>query len=183
MRFEGLATRDAMLTALAIALLATTASCKLDHIDVSVSGAATIPAATPLDPLLGALRFTGLEKVDFTQQFQNQGVSKGDVDSVHPKSFGLAVTSPAGGNFDFLRSIAFFAATDGQPKIRIAHLDAVPKGQAALTLDVDEGAELKPYVVAPHVDITTSVDGGRPPQETTIRADLVFDVNLNITGS
>jgi hypothetical protein len=155
----------------------------VDNFDVPVDAEATIPAASVLDQILDPLSFGALESIDFTQELKNQGVTKADVDSVHLKSFSLTVKIPAGQTFDFMDSIAFSVETEGQPQALVAKLDSVPKGTTKIELTVETGLELAPYVVAPSMRMTTSVKGKRPMQETTISAHLVFDLDVNVTGS
>ena len=65
-----------------VVALATCSS--LDNIDVAASGQATIPMRTVLDELLGGVSFLGFEGFDISQsqEFQNQGYSKDQIDSV-----------------------------------------------------------------------------------------------------
>lgn len=165
----------------AVALVTAITCDNIDNIDVDAGGAVTVPAATIIEKLLsGALDFAGFDKIDFTQDFANQGVTKNDVDSVRLKS--LTLTIESGSNFDFLQSLSFSAAADGQPAVEIARIDAVPKGVKKIELDVSANAELKPYVVAPSMRITGKAEGSRPDQETKIAASAVFDVDIHIPG-
>ena len=154
----------------------------VDNFDIPVDAEATIPSATILDQLLDPFSFGALESIDFTQELKNQGVTKSDVDSVHLKSFSLTIIAPPGQTFDFIDSISFSVETDGQPKALVANLDSVPKGATKIELTVETSLELAPYVVAPSMRMTTSVQGKRPMQETKISAHLVFDVDVNVTG-
>lgn len=164
----------------ALFFVASTGCAGLTHIDVDAGGQVTVPAGTVLDKLLaGPLDFAGFDKIDFTQDFANQGVGKNDVDSVRLKSLTLLIASPSDGNFDFLQSISFSVQADGVAKADLAHLDAVPQGATQLTLDVSS-TELKPYVVAPSMSIQGEAKGSRPDQETTVSASAVFDVDVNI---
>ncbi len=163
-------------------LLALTMCSNLDHIDISAGGKADIPAGTLLDKLLGSVAFGGFDKVDFTESFKNQGVSKDDVDAVHLKTMTLIVEAPASGNFDFLKSVHFFAKADGLDKIEIATIDSIPSGKRELDLVVNAGADLKAYVVAPSMQIVSEVQGSRPDQETTVAAAVVLDVDIHVPG-
>jgi hypothetical protein len=154
----------------------------VDNFDVPVDAKATIPAATILDQLLDPLSFGALESIDLSQDLKNQGVSKSDVDSVRLRTFSLAIDAPAGQTFDFMDSVSFSVETEGQPKALVAKLDPVPKGSTRIELGVESGLELAPYVVAPSMRMTTSVVGKRPMQQTTIAANLVFDIDVNVTG-
>lgn len=174
--------RRALLVALALGIVAAGCS-SADNFDVPIDAKATIPGSTILDQLLGPLNFGGFESIDFSQDLKNQGVTKSDVDSVRLETFTLRIEAPAGQNFDFMDSISFSVETEGQPRAVVAKLDTVPKGATTLTLKVETGLELAPYVVAPSMRMTTSVQGQRPMQETIIAAHLVFDLDVNVTGT
>lgn len=166
----------------AVALVTAVTCDGIDNIDVDAGGKVTVPAATLLEKLLaGALDFTGFDKIDFSQDFANQGVTKEQVDSVKLTSLTLTIDGSTGGDFDFLQSISFSVEADGVKAVEIARIDTVPKGVKKLELDIPS-AELKPYVVAPSMRITGKAEGQRPAQETTIAAQAVFDVDIHIPG-
>lgn len=167
--------------ATAVALVSLT-MCNLDHIDFTAGGKATIPKASLVNTLLGDLAVAGFGSLDFSQQFQNQGVSKGDVDAVNMKSFTLTIDAPADGNFDFIQSITFFAEAPGVTKVQIATMSTVPKGQTKLDLVIDATTDLAPFVVAPSMSITSQVTGSAPSEDTTVDAEVVLDVNVHIPG-
>ena len=169
-------------TVAVVSLLGLTMCENVDNIDVSVGGKAVVPKATLIETLLGSVAFGGFDKVDFSESFKNQGVSKDDVDSVHLKTMTLIVEAPAEGNFDFITSVHFFAKADGLDKIEIASMDSIPKGKRELDLVINGGAELKPYVVAPSMQIVSEVEGKRPDVETTVAAAVVLDVDIHIPG-
>ena len=160
------------------ALLALVTCSGLDNIDVESKAKAVIPQGTLVDQLIDKLDLDAFQNIDFSNELANKGVSKADVDSVRLTSFTMEIDAPPGQNFDFLDRIAFFAGSDGLNEVRIAHLDAVPKGATKLTLESDAGVELKPYVVAPKMRIRGQVNGTRPARETTISARVVLDVDI-----
>jgi hypothetical protein len=166
---------------LAVAAAVATSCDNIDNFEVDVGAKATIPAGTVLDELIGVLAFDEFQSISLTQELDNQGVSKDDVDSVRMISLALVIDGPAGANFDFLESIAFFAETEGQPRVLVAEIDPVPKGQTTLDL-VMSGVELKPYVVAPSMKLSTTTKGKRPPQETMVSAAGVLDVDVTVPG-
>lgn len=154
----------------------------IDNIDVPIDAKANIPKATLVDTLLGLVKFTGFDSIDLSQELQNQGVTKDDVDSVKLTSFTLTIEAPPGQTFDFLDSLAFFAESKGLDKVQIASLNPVPKGKSKLTLDVNGDVDLKPYVVAPSMTVSSEVDGSRPDNDTTVAASVVLDVDVHIPG-
>ena len=168
------------LTLVAFTALSTCAS--LDNIDVAADGKASIPRATIIDKLLGSLDFTGFDSVDFSGEFENQGVSKDQVDAVHVKTFTLTIDTPTSGDFDFLESLSFFASSAGLPKVKIATLSVIPKGARTLELTADESVDLAPYVVAPSMTISGEASGDRPAEDTVVSAHVVLDVDVNVPG-
>src|SRR5262245_43803414 len=98
MRMPSLAQRArAALRPAAIAFaLGTFVTCdNIDNIDVDAGGKVTIPGATLVETILTpALGFTGFDKIDFSQEFGNQGVTKDQVDSVKLKAFTLTIDAP-----------------------------------------------------------------------------------------
>jgi hypothetical protein len=171
--------------AVALAALALGTCSSLDNIEVPVTGNATIPRRSVIDELLGNLSFAGFDGFDISQsqQFENQGYSKDQVDSVRMLELTLTIRSPAGAKFDFMDSIRFYAEADGLPRVLVAELDVVPDGVSTLALDVDSSVELQPYVVAPAMTLTTEADGVRPAEETMVEAEAIFDVDVNVTGA
>jgi hypothetical protein len=167
-----------------VALVLGTCS-SLDNIEVPVTANATIPRRSVLDELIGNLAFTGFDGFDISQsqQFENQGYSKDQVDSVHLLEMTLTIRSPAGANFDFLDAIRFYAEAEGLPRVLVAELSPVPDGLSQLNLTVASSVELQPYVIAPAMTLTTEAEGIRPPEETMVEAEAIFDVDVNVTGA
>ena len=163
-------------SAIGFALLSTCAG--IDNFEVEAGGRARVPARSALDVLLGQLGFAGFDSIDLSQEFENQGVRKEDVDSVRLVALELRVTSPEGATFDFLDSASFFVEAEGLPRVRIGALASVPAGASALSLEVDEGVELRPYVVAPSMTISSEVSGERPAEETIVEATATLDVDV-----
>lgn len=157
----------------------------LDNIDIPIEAQTVVPEGTVVDQLLGQLSFAGFEGFDIaqSQEFQNQGYTRDEIDSVRIISFTLSVVSPSSGDFDFLDRIAFFAESDGLPRVQIAMLDPVPAGQDFIELEVDSSVELADYASADSMTITTEATGTRPDMETTVAAEVILDVDVNVDGA
>lgn len=169
---------------LLLVLLSVFVTCSgLDNIDVSAEGETTIPGS-PLGGLLGSLSFLGFEGIDISesQEFQNQGYTKDQIDSVRVKVFTLSVTSPDDGNFDFLSKVSFFAESPGLPRVEIAQLDPIPDGQEVLEMVLLD-VELREYAVAETMTITTTATGTSPTNDTTIKAVVLLDIDVDVGGS
>jgi hypothetical protein len=166
---------------LAAAALLGLSTCTIE-IHPSVDGTATVPQATIVDQLLQSLAFAGLDQIDLTNEFQNQGVTKDEVSSVVLSKMTISVTSPQGATLDFMKSLSFSASADGEPDVEIAHVDSVPAGATKIDLDVDPGVELAPYVVAPSMTLTAHVTGSSPSQDVTLAAHVELAVAANLPG-
>ncbi|WP_428267020.1 hypothetical protein [Haliangium sp.] len=155
-----------------------------DNVEVVVTGEAVLPQRSVLEELLGSLTFTGFDGFDVSnsQEFRNRGYRKDQIDSVRLLRFSLTITDPANADFDFLSAIRFYIEAEGVPRALVAELDPVPSGQSQLDLIVDPELELRPYLAAPTLNIITEVSGLRPPQETTVAATAVFDLDVNVSG-
>ncbi len=171
-----------------LAMLSAIATCdSLDNVTLVVRDDSVVPRRSVLEEVLGTVSFTGLGSFDIseTQEFQNQGYSKDQIDSVRLERFSLIITNPLGEpedvNFDFLSSIRFYVETEGLPRQLIAELDPIPAEVQDIDLDVIPGVELQPYAIAPSMQITTSVNGMRPEQETTVLAEVTFDVDIAVS--
>jgi len=123
--------------------------------------------------------------IDFNQNqdFKNQGVSKDRVNSVKADSVRLQIVSPNNQDFSFLDSIQF-SARAGDQEVKIAEKSSIgklnlPPPNPTLVLDVT-GAELKPYVTAPSMNIVISGKGKAPQNDTQIAITVGLQVELNL---
>ncbi|MBU6122574.1 hypothetical protein [Hymenobacter siberiensis] len=94
----------------------------------------------------------------------------------------LTVTDPAGQNFDFLKSVKIYIASDNQGtnKTLLASLDPVPTGQTAITL-TPSGAKLDLYLRSGSYSLFTDVTLAQPVrQNTTVRAESRFNVKAKL---
>lgn len=173
--------------AISLALLGSVAlGCGADVFDVTANGQATVPG-NPLqvDVLNNLGPLQGLTNIDIKQdeEFKNQDVSPDDVDSVKVKSFALKILSPSNQDFSFLKSVKFWAEIPGQRVLIAEKLDIDKLGLTApnpvLQLDVKD-AELKQFVTAPSMTISTEAVGHQPRQDTTLEATVTLEVDVNV---
>jgi hypothetical protein len=167
----------------ALMLFAITTCGALDQISVSQSSRSTIPQGSLLEQFVGDIGFGELVEVDLTesQELQNQGVTKEQIDSVKLTSLSLTVVSPSQGDFTFLDRVEFFVEAPGVEKKRIASGGPFAAGDSMVDLALDD-VELKPYVVSEKLTITTDARGNRPSEATTVEAQLDLLVDVNIGG-
>ena len=157
----------------------------LDTFNVDMSSTATIPKGSVLEQLAGGLPFSG-EFTNFdiseSQDFQNQGVKKSEIDSVRLAKLELVITSPATGqDFTFLQDLEFYVEAQGLERKRVARAGPFEPGQKTVTMALD-GVELAAYVAAPAMSLTTEANGKRPNNDTTLQAKTRLRIDVNVAG-
>lgn len=175
-------------------MLLSSAGCgALDEFEQTIVDEATIPftqpAAAPFVPTFSA---GGLSNVNFStlQEFQNNGVSPGDVDAIYIKSITLDLdagsNNPAIEQLDnFIVGVEFFVEAPGQPRQVVARKDMMPE-TASTTLDITPGdmlpgVNLKPYATAQSMSFgaqLTLKDPRTISAKLTTTVVLVVDLNL-----
>jgi hypothetical protein len=149
------------------------------YFETDVKGSATVQGS-PLGGLLNvfpqAAGFSNLNMTQ-TQDFKNQGVKKEDVKSVKLKKVTLTLTSPTGADFSWLTSLRISAKTGSQSE-EIAFKDGIDKLPKSNVLELElKPVELKPYVVADEMSMTTEASGKQPAQDSTIDVVARFGVD------
>lgn len=170
-------------TAMVIAM--TWAACQgLSTIALEGSATTTVEEGSILEELIGDIGFDEFLEMDLmqSQELRNQGVEPGDVREVYLTSFTLTAESPPGGDLSFLESMSLYVESDGLDRVRIAHADDFPEGQAEVVFELDD-VDLTAYATAPSMTITTEVTGHRPDETTEVRADYIIDVVVTAQGA
>jgi hypothetical protein len=161
-------------------------SCRsLDVFDVHESSAAVVPGGSALELLAGDAGFGSLVGFDISQNetIKNKGVDRHEIDSVRLETLRLTVTDPPSGqDLSFLDQVQFYVSAEGLERKLIADGGPFPDGATTVLLNI-KAVELAPYVAAPQMDITADVNGHRPPQDTTVQADVGMMVNVNLDGA
>jgi hypothetical protein len=144
--------------------------------DVPLSAETTVEGGGVIEQFLDAFGFGDLANIDFstTDEFENNDVRRDQVTSARLTALTLTIAAPQGADFGWLDEIAFSVEADGEPEVEVASASIADDAVAA-SLDLED-IELAPYVRAPAFTITTDVTARRPPQDTTVRVDLVFAI-------
>ena len=166
-------------------LLISLATCSgLDNFQITESSESTVSGATIFERLIGDLGFGDWLNLDLTQneKLANQGVEGHQLDTVYLHSLTLTITEGhRDQDFSFIESIDFFANGPGLEKKLIARGSSFATGIKSVGLEI-ESVNLAPYASANSMTITTDVDGHRPDHQTTIRAEIVLDIDVNVAG-
>ena len=113
--------------------------------------------------------------------FKANNTSADYVQDVTLDKLSLTVTDPAGQNFDFLKSINIYIASDanGTNKTLLASLNPVPTGQTTINL-TPSGNKLDVYLKSGSYTLFTTVEQAQAiRQTTTLRADSRFNVKAS----
>jgi hypothetical protein len=114
--------------------------------------------------------------------YKNNGTSADFVQNVTLDRLTLTVTNPNTQNFDFLKSISIYIATDaaGSNKVLLASLSAVPTGQTSISL-TPTSAKLDQYLKGDSYTLTTTAELAQTlRQNTDVRADSRFNVTAKL---
>jgi hypothetical protein len=169
---------------LAVALPALV-GCELNVFPVEVRGETTIPGSALPDLLTAFPAVGSFTNIDFnqSQEFQNQGITKEQVKSVHTEYVRLRILSPDTQDFSFLQSIQFIAKSGDAEKLVAEKRDidklGLPAPNPVLMLDVT-GVDLAPFVTAPSMSIIVRGSGTQPPQDTKIQAEVGLKVEIQL---
>ncbi|MFD1874657.1 hypothetical protein [Hymenobacter bucti] len=167
-------------------LLLGAGSCKkileLLSFKVSDSSSFTIPG-TPFVPPGVSLSIPGVSVPTTAQTtYKNNNTSAEYVQDVTLDQLTLTVTNPSTQNFNFLKSISIYIATNaaGSNKVLLASLPTVPTGQTSITLN-PAGNKLDLYLKNSAYTLTTTAELAQTlRQNTDVRADSRFNVHANL---
>lgn len=115
--------------------------------------------------------------IDVKAETEKRGT--GPATAAFLKSLSLAAT-PAGnpsGTFDFLDEVHLFVEAPGLPKVEVATLKPVPRGQAMVDFAIVPEVNLLPYVNA-GATMTTTATGTQPAKDFTFDGKAVFEVRI-----
>lgn len=115
--------------------------------------------------------------------FESNNTRKDLVEKVYLKSTALEVSSPADGDFGFLKSIEVYLKADGLPKIKIAWKENIP-AEIGNELILETSSEnLKDYVVQDKFTLSvTTITDETINQDHDIDIRSVFHVDAKILG-
>lgn len=155
----------------------------LTSFNIDGSTTTEVPAGTLLEALVGDVGFSDLLNMDITEntEMQNQGVGPEDIREVRLTSFRLVVVEPNGADLSFLQSMTLSVEAPDVAKVRVASADSFPEGVGTVDFDLDD-VDLAPYAVSQSMTLTTDVNGRRPDEDTTIRAEYEMSIKATLKG-
>lgn len=155
----------------------------LFNIRVDGTAATTVPAATPLETLLGDFGFGELVDMDVTQaqELRNQGVEPGDISHVVFLEFTLEAVDPSGADLSFIDDLELWVEAPGLDDVRVAWQDDFPVGQALVEMHLDD-VDLVDYAVSESMTIRSEITGSRPDEATEVEATYALRVGVTRQG-
>lgn len=152
------------------------------RIDLDDSVRTTVPAATPVEVVLGGLGFGDLVAMDLTEaeELRNQGVEPGDITTAFLMDFTLSVVSPEGEDLSFIDTMALYVEAPGLERKLVA--EAADFEAASVSFDLTD-VDLADYIVSESMTLSTEVDARRPSRETVLKADYVIEVGVTAQGA
>lgn len=165
----------------------------LDEFEETIVDETIIPftqmAGAPFQPTFSMGAFNDVD-LSAAQEFQNNGVSPGDVDAIYITSIRLdlatGANNPAIDQLDnFIEAVEFFVEAPGLPRQVIARRDTMPD-TASVELDIVAedmlpGVNLKPYATASSMRIGADLQlrPNRAVNATlTTTIQMLIDINL-----
>lgn len=167
----------------------------LDEFEQTIIDETTIPftqpAQAPFTPTFAGGGFSSVN-VSSLQEFQNNGVSPGDVDAIYVKSVTLDLSTgsnnPAIDQLDnFIVSVELFVEAPGLDRQVIATKTMMPE-TASTTLEITPGdmlpgVNLKPYATAPSMSFGAQMMLKDPRGvNAQLKTTIVLVVDLNLLG-
>lgn len=130
---------------LAVVLISCDSLSKLTQFEMPFTASVTIPKSTPIN-LPFNLPTPAIE-TNSAAFFSSKNISTDLIDKIVLKKLEMTVTSPANGNFNFLKNIEIYISADGLDDVKIASLENIPNN-AAMPLQLTvESVNLKQYIL------------------------------------
>lgn len=114
--------------------------------------------------------------------FESNDTRKDLVESIILKTMTMTVSSPAGEDFSFLKSVEIYISADGLSEMKVAWKDNIDNGTKILNLETSS-SDLKEYIKKDDfkLKVTTTTDEVLT-QDYTIDIHSVFFVDAKILG-
>ena len=125
--------------------------------------------------------FPGFEGFDIsqTETFQNSDATRDNLESSSLDSFTLRVTEDSQGqSLGFIDEMKVFINAEGQDEQLIAWYDEFEEGQREASFNVVDDVDLTDYFRQDEAEIVTETTSSAPQQNTTLEAEMVFDINF-----
>jgi hypothetical protein len=134
----------------------------------------TVPSSSPLS--LPTEIATPDVTTNSSQKFANNNTEASRVKDVKLQELKLSIETPAGKNFNFLKSIQIYISTNSSNEILLAGLDNIPVNLTTISLTPTQ-EKLDVYAKASTYKLRTSIVTKETlTQDVSIKADLKFRV-------
>jgi hypothetical protein len=171
-------------TLVAAALLPSCGDGGVFRVDIDGDDTLVVEQGTVLEALAGDLGFGAFLAMNLTedQRLANQGVEPGDIARARLLSFTLEATDPAGADLAFLQEVRLFVEAPELPAVEVASASDFPPGLARVDFELED-VDLTAHLVSEEMTLRAEVDGGRPADDTTLRAAYALEVGVTLQGA
>ena len=155
----------------------------LDNFDVEVNDQTVLQGRGVLEGLLGEFpQLDGFTRIDLAQsaEFEERGYSPDDVDHIRLTQLVVRVLDPDGQDLAFIGEMRVTIDNPNLPPLVLAVQSDFPVGDGEVAFETSR-SNLKRYLLGTRSSITFEVeDSRRPPQDTRVEIQAVFDVDINV---
>ena len=163
----------------ALAGLSCEEASKLTQFDMDVNENITIPAMPTALP--EGYPFTFTFRPDMEAELASRGLSPDVLEEILLKSLVLKVTSPAGADFGFVKSVDMYVSAEGMDKVRFAYTGNVADDAGATLSLTTANVDLKNYFLQEKVKIEVDIatdEATTSPHTVNIAATFLVDVKV-----
>lgn len=167
------------------ALMLTVFSCKeadkLTQFNMDFSSTITIPATFGIDIPIDI--WTPNIPTNSETEFESNNTAKNLIEEIIMTKMSMTISSPANGDFDFLKEIEIYISADGVAEKKVAWLNDIPQtGLKTIELETSSD-DLKEYIKADQYKLNTkTVTRQIISHDTDIEINNTFFVDAKILG-
>jgi len=154
---------------------------KLTQFNLTYNTSYTVPSSTGIDLPLNL--FTPDVSTNSESKFENNNTAKNLVEEIMLKELHLTLTSPSGGDFNFLKSVTIYIDAEGVDEQRIAWKENIPNDDLTQLSLETSGADLKAFIKKDEFNLrVNTVTDEVIESDHEIDVETVFRVNAKVLG-
>ncbi len=159
---------------------------KFTEFDIPYKTTLTVPAipAIAVGGLLDTIKVSSPDIPSLFSKYLNDNQTAKDLlDSVNLKSLNLKVTSPASGNFNFLKSAKLYISSATLAEKELATRDSIPLGLTTLDFSAKNATNIRNYLEQTNFKIRMlAIPRTSTDSTTKVEMNIKFHINAKIAG-
>lgn len=121
------------------------------------------------------------ESIVFSE-IEDPGIGPEDITGASITRMTIEVLEPEGADLAFADAVEVFAESGDLPRVRIAHQDRFPTGDALVQFEVDD-VDLREYLVSDGMRMIAVFEGGGPERDIRVRGTTDLRVGITVRGA